>query len=109
MDGKGVTLLSQRKAAAFLGLDVRLFARLVRNGDIPVVSCGHWFRYNIEDLIRWANSAKPLSDYLGDQTRRFGTPISRSQLVDSELSFAKLLAARTNAKHPSGQPDALHR
>lgn len=109
MAGEGITLLTQGKASAFLGMNPRTFVSLVKAGYIPVVPYGRSFRYNVEDLIRWANSARPLSDYLGDQTRRSGTRISRSQLVDAELSFAKLLDARVSAKQPSGQRDASRR
>ena len=109
MDDQAITLLTQGKAAAFLGMTPRTFMSLVRAGSIPVVPYGRSFRYNVKDLIRWANSARPLSDYLGDQTRRPGMRISRSQLVDAGLSFANLLDARTNAKRPSGRRSELRR
>ena len=109
MDDQGVTLLTQQKAARFLNMNVRTFVREVKAGRIPVVPYGRTFRYNVRDLIRWANSARPLSDYLGDQTRRSGMHISRSQLMDTELSFVSLLDARTNAKRQIGPQSELRR
>ena len=91
-------LLTQDAAIKYLreicgSMSARIFQDEVRSGRIPQKPFGKKsVRYRQEDLDKWCNITNVYSDC--SNVAKSGTRISRSLFRDSELSFAKVLAAK---------------
>lgn len=91
-------LLTQNAAIAYLrnvcgAMSIKVFQEEVRAGRIPQKPFGKKsVRYRQEDLDKWCNITNVYSDC--SNAAKSGTRISRSLFRDSELSFAKVLAAK---------------
>lgn len=92
-------LLTQDAAIKYLRemcgcMSGQVFRDEVRAGRIPQKPFGKKsVRYRQEDLDKWCNITRTLSDY--SNVAKSGTRISRSLFRDSDLSFAKVLDAKT--------------
>ena len=91
-------LLTQNAAIKYLreicgSMSFQIFQDEVRSGRIPQKPFGKKsVRYRQEDLDRWCNITNVYSDC--SNVAKSTTRISRSLFRDSELSFAKVLAAK---------------
>ena len=105
-------LLTQDAAIKYLremcgSMSARIFQDEVHAGRIPQKPFGKKsVRYRQEDLDKWCNITRTLSDY--SNVAKSGTRISRSLFRDSELSFAKVLDAKTKMMPKYGvQPESI--
>lgn len=79
----------------------RAFEEEVNQGRILEKPYGRSVRYRKEDLDRWQTITRTRHIDCSNGTAG-GTRISRSSLLDGELSFAKLLAKQTSRARKTG-------
>lgn len=88
-------------------MSYKTFMAEINAGRMPYKPYGSKMRFRAQDLDTWLNTTVTHhSDCISAVTR--GTHISRAELQDAELSFAKLLAAKQNPTRRNGQPNVLH-
>lgn len=72
-------------------MSLKVFTEEVRQGRIPEKPYGKTVRFRKEDLDRWQTITHTHHTDLPKEAES-GTRVSRSSLMDGELSFANLLA-----------------
>ena len=87
-------------------MSYKTFMAEINAGRLPYKPYGVKMRFRQQDLDTWLNTTEiHHSDYTNAAKR--GTHISRLSLMDSELSFAKLLEQRKGLRRNNGQSNVL--
>lgn len=82
-------------------MSLKVFTEEVKQGRIPEKPYGKGVRFRQEDLDKWQTLTNMHHTDYSKETGS-GTHVSRSLLMDEELSFANLLAKQKSPLHKLG-------